>query len=685
MEKVFIKPTAKEIMLKGNGKDGPSDLFSYDYSDASQRGLGNLYVVGNIQPGEAASSDDLDVGYVINLVASLAKREYYAKADLEPKEAFSAALKKINGVIEEFFKHKDTKINIGLFTIAAGQLHIAKLGKFKILLARDGANIDILNNVDLFKKETTQEKQFSNIISGTVTEGDRILAFYPSRVMTAREKQLKASLLDLPQDDFAKKLEAIKDDKQDFACAAVHIELHKCTEAATAQNIQPKELHTEEETEDEAPVTPLQPAVQLAAAATEDESIEDPSEETPVEEPVVKEVVKVKQHKLVPEMNEVPKIIPAEFSLGRKTNPFTKYTSQLKNMRITPKNRAFVMAGAAAVVLVAVFTLKSFVFVSASARALNSAAAEADSSIKAAQTKVSQNDLVGAHSLLLGSLASLNESVQQNGSSGKIDQAKQHILEALDGLEQATVAVPVKVAQFADGDTGRLLAASGNDIYAYVSRGDAGALVKVSADNVSSGVAMSEISPSMLFASNDYVSAVDLTTKKVTSLSLKKNTIGSSTFGGDAPLAVDVYQNNLYGITSSDIIKITDAASGHTEVTHWLKSGSLTADPRLIAVDGNIYVLSGNGVLTVYYKGEKKNEFNTPVIADANSMMLSTTDGASLYVVNKALGRIYVLNKTSGNLEKTLKLEANTSLTGATLAEDGTVYILTDNTVWKVQ
>src|SRR3989344_6164539 len=180
MEKVFIKPTAKEIMLKGNAKDCPSDLFSYDYADSSQRGLGHLYVVGNIQAGEAATSDDIDVGYVINLVASLAKREYYAKADAEPKDAFAAALKKINGVIEEFFKQKDTKINIGLFTIASGQLAIAKLGKFKILLARDGANIDILNNVDLFKKESTQEKQFSNIISVSVADGDRILAFYPS-------------------------------------------------------------------------------------------------------------------------------------------------------------------------------------------------------------------------------------------------------------------------------------------------------------------------------------------------------------------------------------------------------------------------------------------------------------------------------------------------------------------------
>ncbi len=685
MEKVFIKPTAKEIMLKGNGKDGPSDLFSYDYSDSGHRGLGHLYVVGNIQPGEAASSDDLDVGYVINLVASLAKREYYAKADLEPKEAFGAALKKINGVIEEFFKHKDTKINIGLFTIASGQLHIAKLGKFKILLARDGANIDILNNVDLFKKESTQEKQFSNIISGTVSDGDRILAFYPSRVMTAREKQLKASLLGLDQAEFTKKLEAIKDDKQDFACAAVHIELHKATEAATAQNIQPKELHVApEEVEAEEPITaPMHPAVQLAAA---EESVDEVEEITAQEEPVViHEAPKAKAHKIIPDIQEIPKIIPAEFSLGRKHNPLAKYTAQLKNMRVTPKNRAFVLGGAATLVLVSVFVLKSFVFVSASARALSSAAAEADSSIKAAQTKVSQNDLIGAHSLLLSSLASLNESVRVNGTSDKVDSAKQDILEALDGLEQATDATLTAVATLsAEDGTGRLLAASGNDIYAYVDRNETGAIVKISGGSVSGGVEVKDVSPSALFASNDYVSAVDLATKKVSSLSLSKNTIGSATFPGDAPVAVDVYQNNLYGITATSIIKITDAASGHSDVAQWLKASTLASDPRLIAVDGNIYVLSDSGVLTVYYKGEKKNEFNTPILADANSMMLSSTDGSSLYVINKTLGRIYVLNKTSGNLERTLKLNSNAAISGAAVAEDGTLYVLIDNKVWKV-
>ncbi|OGN27730.1 MAG: hypothetical protein A2941_02530 [Candidatus Yanofskybacteria bacterium RIFCSPLOWO2_01_FULL_49_17] len=658
MEKVFIKPTSREIMLKGSGKDGSSDLFSYDYADPAQRGLGHLYVVGNIQAGQAAAADDIDVGYVINLVASLAKREYYSKAETEPKAAFGAALKKINGVIEEFFKQKDTKINIGIFAIAGSQIHISKLGKFKILLARDGENVDILNNIDLFKKETTQEKQFSNIISGAVSEGDRILAFYPSRVMSAREKLLKTSLLELGQDDFAKKLESVKNDKQDFACAAVHVELRKSKEPASEPKPQPKEL--------------------------QEEVVEVISEPAPVAQLAVDDKRGKAEIKPAPAI-EIPKIIPAEFSLGRKTKPFAKYIHQLKNMNVTPKNKVLVLGGGAVLVLVIVVTLKSFVFVSASSRALSSAASEANSSIQAAQTKVSQNDLLGAHSLLLSSLASINEAIRTNGTSDKADKAKGDIVKALDQLEQATDAVLVSVAAIpAESGTGRLLAASGADIYAYVDRGESGAIVRVSQDSVSGGVQMSNIAPTSLFGSDDYISAIDPVSKRVSSLSLKKNQVGSIALP-DGIVSSYMYRNNLYGIANGGVIKITDAATGHSNVSQWLADGSLAADPRLIAVDGNIYVLSGSGVLSTYYRGEKKNELNVPVAPDADSIMLTTEDGPSLFVVNKALRRIYIVNKSSGALERTLKLNSNSSVSGAAVSKDGVVYVLIGNKVWKVQ
>src|SRR3989344_7216763 len=235
MEKIFLKPTHTEILIKGSPKEGHLDVFSYDYNqDEPKRMLGNLYIVGNAQQGSYTINDseqnnkteESDVAYITNLVASLAKREYYSNPDLSPKEAFSATLKKINDVVSEFFINKDVKVNIGIFVLAGENINISKMGKFKILLARDGKNIDILNNIDLFTKERVEEKEFSHVISGKISYGDKILAFYPTRLATIRENTIKESFLKMNPEQFLEKLNAAKEDNIDFAYAALYINLN---------------------------------------------------------------------------------------------------------------------------------------------------------------------------------------------------------------------------------------------------------------------------------------------------------------------------------------------------------------------------------------------------------------------------------------------------------------------------
>ena len=100
MERIYLKPTCQEILHKDNGlpagqagKEGHLDLFAYDYeTDEAKRKLGNLYLVGNVSPSGGSPEGrqdnhpiENDVAYITNLVASLAKREYYANPDLAPE------------------------------------------------------------------------------------------------------------------------------------------------------------------------------------------------------------------------------------------------------------------------------------------------------------------------------------------------------------------------------------------------------------------------------------------------------------------------------------------------------------------------------------------------------------------------------------------------------------------------
>ena len=163
MEKILIKPSSKEIILRGKPEDGHVDVFSYNYEGTSSNNLGSLFIVGHIQPASE------DTSYMINLVASLAKREYYSKTDVAPKDAFSKTLKKINEVLQDFFRNKDLRVNIGLFAVAGENIFISRLGKFKIILGRDNQDIDILNNINLFAKEHIQEKNNFKVINNLIS------------------------------------------------------------------------------------------------------------------------------------------------------------------------------------------------------------------------------------------------------------------------------------------------------------------------------------------------------------------------------------------------------------------------------------------------------------------------------------------------------------------------------------
>lgn len=422
MEKIFLKPTQKEILVKGSPKEGHSDVFSYDYnSDEAKRKLGNLYIVGNIQQNtEATESSDFedkagepDVAYVTNLIASLAKREYYSNTDISPKEAFSATLKKINDVVDDFFVNKDLKINVGIFALAGENINISKIGKFKIILARDDKNIDILNNIDLFTKERVEEKEFSHVVSGRITHGDKILAFYPGRLITAREKTIKENFLKLSTDQFVEKIEAIKTEKNDFSCAALCINLNKIKEPTVL-----------------IPTLPIIKRPNTDRPATDVELTFDKQEKVPTAQ---------RNDNIGIETPELPRIIRSEFSLGKKDNPFAVVLGKIKMFLPKRQNKMMFFVSLGVVILLGAWAIKSFFIISPSQRQTANAVNDAQNNIKLAKTKISQNDFPEARKLLLGSIANISSITQ----SDKSKNTKDEMIKLLDNLDQATESSPV--------------------------------------------------------------------------------------------------------------------------------------------------------------------------------------------------------------------------------------------------
>ena len=599
MEKIFLKPTQTEILIKGSQKEGHLDIFSYNYhADENKRKLGSLYIVGNVQQNADALKDlgskekvgDSDVTYATNLIASLAKREYYSNPDISPREAFSATLKKINDVVDEFFTNKNVKINIGIFSLAGENINISKIGKFKILLAREDKTIDILNNIDLFTKERVEEKEFSHVVSGKIGHGDKILAFYPGRLVTAREKTMKESFLKLNAEQFLEKINAIKKDKADFAYAALYINLNRVKEPAIVTKT--AKVHS--------PV--IVPKIT--------------KEDTPTLTSESKtNTIVPNQLKYVDSEPEFPRIIRSEFSLGKKNNLFAVVLGKIKMFLPKKQNKIVFFVSLGVMVLVGAWTVKSFLIVSPSQRQTANAVSEAQDNVKLAKTKITQNDFLGARKLLLGSITSISSVT----SSNKTENTKDEIFKILDDLDNAVESSPT----------------------------------------------LTETLPKSV-------------SDKAVLLATQKEKTGA--------ISLDIYEDNLYFITVDGISKIADVSSKPKDAVGWLKGGTLPPEPLLLAVDGNIYVLNKSGLLSTYYKGDRKSEINTLIVPDDSSVLITTNNSQHLYLINKNMGRIYLISKATGTLFKTIKVSSQEAFTNAYLDQDEAIYLVSkDNKIWKVQ
>ncbi|OGN04127.1 MAG: hypothetical protein A2746_01685 [Candidatus Yanofskybacteria bacterium RIFCSPHIGHO2_01_FULL_44_22] len=630
MEKIFLKPESKEISIANHSKEIHSDVFSYDGgTDEPKRKLGSLFVVGSVQtaPGtikenaaaiQSAEDKSSDVSYIINLVASLAKREYYSRANVAPKEAFSSALKKINDVVEEFFKTKDIKLNIGIFAVAGENIHISKLGKFKILLAREDRIIDILNNIDLFSKEIMPEREFSHIVSGKISPRDKIFAYYPAQPLMTREKTLKESLLKLDGEHFLNKLNDIKKARENFSCTAVYINLNEVKEPASLPKIKPREMEEKVILADASEQGDSRLAVRNTAAGAPPKENRDTVERA--ESPTSNRFA------VSPSAEVLPQIIPAEFSLGKKINPAFVLMNKITNFFPRPRNKIVFFVSNIGLLLVALLAIKFFFITSPEEKAATKTLNDAKAALRLAQTQISQNDYLSARQLLAVSIVGLNGA----DLNSKATETKSRLSEILDGIDKASPA-------------------------------------------------------SLTFVENPPVEL----TAALSMLETEITNVRSGTYGSLGEIKnANFYEDNLYVLTTTGIQKISDAGKNkEAKAVSWLKDGGqLPSEPRLIAVDGKVFVLNSSGLLTTYYKGEKTGELNTLVALEDKSRLLAPKDSKFIYLINQISGRIYFIDKNSGALEKTLIIGSAEPIENALTTGDGRLYIVTkDNKIWEVK
>ncbi len=168
------------------------DSFVYEPENISEKGMGNLYVVGELN--NALSKDSA----FLNNLAKIIKKEYYIGASIENQEtkisseqALKKGLKKANELLTEEIKKGNVgwlgNLNFAVLSFKDFILNFTKIGDIKILLLRsatvfdrpkNSSDIEIMDigtNLEFQNTEPSPSKIFGNIATGKLTPEDKII------------------------------------------------------------------------------------------------------------------------------------------------------------------------------------------------------------------------------------------------------------------------------------------------------------------------------------------------------------------------------------------------------------------------------------------------------------------------------------------------------------------------------
>lgn len=213
MEDQKLKIKAREVVVSKEAEDSAfCDVFVYEPENIAEQELGNLYIVGEVSNLTDNSS------YLINLLASTIKKEFYSNTKKSPLEGLEAGLHKANVTLAEFAEQGNVDWMGNLHMICAvlkdSELHLSKVGKAKTLLLRDSQSTDIGQNL-LGNEQLDPLKTFANIASGALEKNDTLILSTPKVFEAFSLEKMEEALMKMNLDEFAAFIqESIEDDEK---------------------------------------------------------------------------------------------------------------------------------------------------------------------------------------------------------------------------------------------------------------------------------------------------------------------------------------------------------------------------------------------------------------------------------------------------------------------------------------
>ena len=188
-EIIINKP--QKSLIKKQKKENFCEIFTYEPCNMEEMCFGNLYIIAHLKRVSEKSC------HLINLLASLMKREYYDKTNQAASESIEKCLKKANRILEELAKAGNIEwignLNYICVAICQNNLYMAKTGNVQAFFWRNGHLENLIKKINQYKEQQHPSKVFRNIISGKIEQGDKLILSSDNFLKT-NDKELKQIL-----------------------------------------------------------------------------------------------------------------------------------------------------------------------------------------------------------------------------------------------------------------------------------------------------------------------------------------------------------------------------------------------------------------------------------------------------------------------------------------------------------
>lgn len=235
------KIEVREIVYSQDDEKSFGDVFVYEPENVEEQNLGNLFIVGELK--------DLprNCSYIMNILASKIKKEFYSNTKRTAEESLEAGLSEANKTLADLAEQGNgeyvSKLSMVCGTYRGSKLFLSQIGKIRSLLMRGGQIVEIVKEDS--RKSISPKRAFNNIASGELSDGDLVMFATGGLFNVFSTEQLRQYGGSMRLNEFAAKLQEDIEEEEGETVSALLIEI----EGEKKELIERSEIVTEKEKE----------------------------------------------------------------------------------------------------------------------------------------------------------------------------------------------------------------------------------------------------------------------------------------------------------------------------------------------------------------------------------------------------------------------------------------------------